>query len=124
MPRPVRVRLALLAALFLAGAGMAAYLLWSRNSGSGPTEDNAPVGPAADPRLTFDTPCRTVRPGVAYIGDASCAPCHKDLSDSFHRHPMGRSAVLLSDPPDGVEKYGHSPPHFPAFGNAEYSVET
>ena len=40
------------------------------------------VGPAAecppelDPRLTFATPYRNVRPDVEYVGDPSCANCH------------------------------------------------
>jgi len=124
MPRPVRVRLLVLAAVVTLGAGAAAYFLrpWNSPHDGGPPPDSG--APPPDPRLTFDTPFRNVRPGVAYVGDARCALCHKDLASSFHHHPMGRSAVLLSDPPDGVEKYGPSPPHFPAFGNAEYLVES
>ena len=50
-----------------------------------------------DPRVTFDTPYRNVRPDVAYVGDVTCIPCHKDLCDSFHQHPMGRSAAFWAD---------------------------
>jgi predicted CXXCH cytochrome family protein len=119
------VRLIVLAAVVALGAGAAAYFWrpWSSGRDGGPPPDSS--GPPPDPRLTFDTPFRNVRPGVAYVGDATCAQCHKDLTDSFHRHPMGRSAILLSDPPDGVEKYDRAtPPRFTAFGHMEYLVET
>src|SRR5439155_13782743 len=64
-------------------------------------------------------------PDVSYVGDAACAACHRDIRDAYHRHPMGRSAVLPSEPADGVEKYDRAtPPRFTAFGNMEYLVES
>jgi hypothetical protein len=47
--------------------------------------------PAEDPRLTYATPFKNVRPDVKYVGDAACADCHAGLVESYRRHPMGRS---------------------------------
>ncbi|MBO0697614.1 MAG: hypothetical protein J2P46_04410, partial [Zavarzinella sp.] len=84
MFRPARVRLMLLAATLLAGAGTVAYVFWPSRNGAGPGPAAADDPPPPDPRLTFDTPFRNVRPDVAYVGDAACAPCHQDLCDTFH----------------------------------------
>jgi Flp pilus assembly protein TadD len=54
---------------------------------------NGPGGPPPDPRLTFATPYRNVRPDVAYVGSAICAKCHGTIAAHFRRHPMGRSAA-------------------------------
>jgi hypothetical protein len=34
---------------------------------------------------------RNVAPGVAYVGDASCASCHAEIAEAYSHHPMGRS---------------------------------
>src|SRR5437879_5158518 len=49
--------------------------------------------PLPDPREVFPTPFRNVKPGVAYVGDAACAGCHRDIDKRYHEHPMGRSAA-------------------------------
>jgi hypothetical protein len=64
-----------------------------------------PEPPPPDPRLTFATPYRNVRPGVAYVGDTACAECHAKLVASFHDHPMGQSAEWLARAVP-VERYG------------------
>ncbi|MFN7731805.1 MAG: hypothetical protein ACK5OB_07880, partial [Pirellula sp.] len=56
--------------------------------------NNTASAPVADPRLDFDSPFRNIRPHVQYVGDAKCADCHLAISDTYHAHPMGRSAVL------------------------------
>jgi Flp pilus assembly protein TadD len=124
MARPARVRLVLLVAVLLAGAGAAAYFFRSPGrTGPGPEPERAADPAPPDPRVTFDTPFRNVRPGVAYVGDAACAPCHQDVCDTFHRHAMGRSAILPTDPADGVEKFTpDARPEFTALGH-EYRVE-
>ena len=94
MSRPARVRLVLLAAVLLIAAGGLAFVFWP----FGP--DDVPLGPTVptpDPRLTFDTPFRNARPGIDYVGDAACAVCHQKIDQSYHQHPMGRSAVLGTD---------------------------
>ncbi len=35
----------------------------------------------------------TPPPQGGYVGDAACADCHQDISDSFSSHPMARSIV-------------------------------
>jgi hypothetical protein len=55
------------------------------------------VANADDPRSTFPTPYRNVRPEVKYVGDQACAACHPVQSASFHQSPMGRSLVPISD---------------------------
>src|SRR5437879_8226201 len=50
-----------------------------------------------DPRSTFPTPYRNVRPEVKYVGDQACSACHPAQSASFHQSPMGRSLVPISD---------------------------
>ena len=74
---------AALAALALAGLG-----LWRWRQ--------APPPPAAaddDPRRTYATSYRNVRPEVRYVGDAACAGCHRALAETYARHPMGRSVT-------------------------------
>ena len=61
--------------------------------------------PTQDPRLTASSPFRNVRPDVQYVGDAACAACHQALSDSYHQHPMGRSAAVPM-PGEGPERHG------------------
>src|SRR5262245_2569834 len=57
-----------------------------------------------DPRLTFATPFRNVRPDVNYVGDATCAACHPDQAEPYRRHPMGRSFAPVSHAVD-LERY-------------------
>ncbi len=55
--------------------------------------------------LSADSPYRNTRPGVAYVGDAACARCHREIADSYRGHPMGRSlkpvGAAADDPPIG-----------------------
>jgi len=56
-----------------------------------------------DPRLTFETLFRNIRPDVKFVGDKNCAQCHEELCTSFHAHPMGRSAIEAGA--DSLEQY-------------------
>ena len=57
-----------------------------------------------DPRLTFETNFRNVKPDVHYVGDAACTNCHGEICKTYHAHPMGRSAMAVaSNAP--LEKY-------------------
>jgi predicted CXXCH cytochrome family protein len=64
-----------------------------------------------DPRRTYDTPFRNVRPGVKYVGDDACAECHKDLAAKYHKHPMGRSLAPVADavPQERFDAENHNP---------------
>jgi hypothetical protein len=60
------------------------------------TEEAAPpaavaLAEPADPRLTYPTPFRNVRPEVQYVGDDACASCHTGQAETYRRHPMGQS---------------------------------
>jgi Flp pilus assembly protein TadD len=93
--RPARAKgLTLLAgvALGLLAFG-AAWKWWAGRA----TDGSAPaVAEAADPRLTYPTPYRNVRPDVSYVGDAACAECHADRAETYREHPMGRSLVPVA----------------------------
>jgi hypothetical protein len=51
---------------------------------------------SGDPRLTFATLYRNVRPEVSYVGDQACARCHGKLVRSYHQHAMGRSLAPVT----------------------------
>src|SRR5581483_2731240 len=88
--------------LFLLAVGLLSALLAAyRPFGKSPTETAAPSAQAAtysgnatpppDPRLTFPTGYLNIHPEVRYVGDQACARCHRRITDSYRRHPMGRS---------------------------------
>jgi hypothetical protein len=64
--------------------------------------------PAAGPDLVAEAVARSpflnVRPGVRYVGDASCADCHRDQAETYAHHPMGRSFAAV-DPRDPAETF-------------------
>lgn len=123
MSRPASVRLVVFVAAVLVGAGAATYILWPRDRDK-PRTDTIADSPPPDPRLTFETPFLNARPEIAYVGDAACFPCHRDITKSFHRHPMGRSAAMPETLPDGVEKFTEANrTQFTASGNIDYKVE-
>ncbi len=64
-----------------------------------------------DPRLTFPTPYRNVRPEVKYVGDGACAKCHPKFSETYHQHPMGRSLANLKSgfPLERYDEAAHNP---------------
>jgi Flp pilus assembly protein TadD len=48
-----------------------------------------------------DTPFLNARPGVAYVGDAVCAHCHREIAEAYRAHPMGRSLEPIVAANDG-----------------------
>lgn len=81
-----------------------------------------PDPPTPDPRLTFSTPFRNVKPDVKYVGDATCAACHPNIDKTFHAHAMGRSAEFVSRAP-AIEKYDAAAHNPTTVGNYELRVE-
>jgi hypothetical protein len=81
----------------LAGAGILG--LWvARRQHSSSTET-----------LAWATPYRNAKLGVKYVGDSQCAGCHREISDAYHRHSMGRSMALAGDLPiPGLPETGPS----------------
>jgi Flp pilus assembly protein TadD len=47
------------------------------------------------------SPYQNARPGVGYVGDAACARCHREISDAYRSHPMGRSLAPIASTKDG-----------------------
>jgi Tetratricopeptide repeat len=79
--------------------------------------------PPPDPRLTFATPIRNVKPHVAYVGDKACITCHDKICESYHKHPMGRSAALSVQAVE-IERYDVSARNpFSALDRFEMRVE-
>jgi tetratricopeptide (TPR) repeat protein len=96
--RPWARRLLLAAAALL--LGLLAFVAWQWRPG-----DETPEPGNPDPRLTYPTPYRNVRPEVKYVGDRACAGCHAEESAAYRQHPMGRSlAPVAAAAP--VERYG------------------
>jgi hypothetical protein len=56
----------------------------------------APSGPV-DPRLTYETPFRNVRPHVKYVGDDNCIWCHGDIATTYAEHSMGQSCFPIAE---------------------------
>jgi Flp pilus assembly protein TadD len=69
----------------------------SRDNKQHPAASNPPE--MADPRTTWKTSFRNVRPEVKYVGDAACAECHFRIVQTYRRHPMGRSLAPVAKAP-------------------------
>src|SRR5881396_2128335 len=87
---------------------------------SPPRESHADV--PGDPRLTYATPFRNVRPDVQYVGDGACAGCHAGKCGNYQRHPMGRSVAPITrgDFQDPLTEKAAK--HFAALGY-DFSIE-
>jgi hypothetical protein len=94
---PARSRLPRLAFFVAVLALLGGFVLW-RNwpRPSSPAGTASPREANEDPRLTFATPFRNVRPHVKYVGNASCAVCHPDVARTYGQHPMGRSLTTVA----------------------------
>jgi predicted CXXCH cytochrome family protein len=129
MPLPIRLsRRAIAGALLATGLAAGAVSIWfatrpGHPSAPEPEARPQPDPPTPDPRLVFDTPFRNVKPDVGYVGDEVCARCHRSIADSYHAHPMGRSAALVSKGKT-VEKYDPSGHTRFASGPFELEVDT
>jgi Flp pilus assembly protein TadD len=64
-----------------------------------------------DPRRTFQTPYRNVRPEVKYLGDAACAKCHSKIAETYRLHPMGQSLATQMNglPLERYDDAAHNP---------------
>src|SRR5207302_9376872 len=83
----------ILALIVLVGVVVFALYRWNGNKPP-PVADLSQSD--QDPRLTYDTPLRNVRPDVKYVGDQACASCHFDKMETYRRHPMGRSLAPIA----------------------------
>jgi hypothetical protein len=99
-------------ALVLGGLALGAWLLWR----GGPAPAALP-----DPRLTYLSPYRNVRPEVAYVAEERCAECHADIAAKYRMHPMGRSLGTVADVSELEDYSAAMQPTFTAAG-FEYRV--
>lgn len=96
LPAP-SYQLRLLAALTLS-LGVAATLQAGHGAGGG-SGKLVPhlLSPYPSPATSAtDAESLNTRPGVKYVGDEACLPCHQDKFDSFKRTGMGRSMSIPS----------------------------
>jgi tetratricopeptide (TPR) repeat protein len=93
-------RLILLGLVFVLLA-LLAFAWWRRGTGSTQREGLPP----------FASPYQNVLPGVAYVGDETCAQCHPSQAASYRQHPMSRSLAPLARS-ESLERYdlsAHNP---------------
>lgn len=76
--------------LLLAISGLI-WVVWQRGHGASGGDGGAVSWPRS--------PWKNARLDVAYVGDAACARCHGEISETFRRHPMGRSLAPISSAP-------------------------
>ncbi|HEV2970494.1 MAG TPA: tetratricopeptide repeat protein [Pirellulales bacterium] len=111
-PRPIYQRVLIAAALAVVGV-IGWYIFFHDDLQAMPPNSPEPIAylPPPDPRLTFPTPFRNVKPDVRYVGDAKCASCHDEIDKTFHAHPMGRSAEFIgkSQPVERFDATAHNP---------------
>jgi predicted CXXCH cytochrome family protein len=98
--------------LLVGGLALIAWLLCR----SGPAPAALP-----DPRLTYPSAFRNVRPDVAYVPEERCAECHADIAAKYRRHPMGRSLAPVAAEPAFEDYSEAAQPTFEAAG-FEYRV--
>jgi cytochrome c-type biogenesis protein CcmH/NrfG len=76
--------------------------------------------------VSADSPYPNARPGVAYVGDAACARCHREISQAYRAHPMGRSLAPIGSaavgPPSPAGSAAGAGVSFEAHG-VQYTVE-
>ena len=102
--------------------GLLTWNIWKSTRPQSASVATIVVAPALDPRLTYETPYRNVRPEVKYVGSQACAACHRGVCASYRDHPMGRSMSLVSQA-SRIERYdaaAHNP--FEKFG-FDFQVE-
>lgn len=70
-------------------------------------DDIHPDPSPEDPRLAYSGPFRNVKPDIKFVGDQVCTECHTDICNTYHAHPMGRSAEFMNNA-SPLEKYDGS----------------
>lgn len=109
-PQPSsRRRLAALVAILVLAVAVGVF--WRLRPEGLVSPKSSLLPPPIDPRLTGESPYLNVRPEVHYVGDESCAGCHRGISASFHKHPMGQSLAPVTSSFD-LERYvadSHNP---------------
>src|SRR5258708_7939932 len=80
-----------------------------------PLKNPAGASEAAPPPPVSASAYLNTRSDVAYVGDARCAKCHREISETYAAHPMGQSLRKMeARDADGFERDG--PASFAAEG--------
>ena len=100
-PRRVPLRRAAVAVVALLAIGIA-WARWTspRRNGSSSAKISHRSTGARD--IYADTPFKNARPGVAYVGDAACIRCHREIALVYRSHPMGRSLAPVGGTGEGL----------------------
>ncbi len=94
----VRITLLVCLAGLVALGGWAAWATRSFWLTEPPRDQTEP--PIEEPvvlRPAFVSPFLNTKPGVKYVGDATCAECHAELVESYRHHPMGRALAPVTE---------------------------
>ena len=104
-----RIVLVLAAVLAVVGS-LIAYLSW-------PT-----AGKVSLHQNDTGSPYKNTRLEVKYLGDEACIRCHTEITQSYRRHPMGRSLSPIASAPATEGDATRGRPLFEAQG-FEYAIE-
>ena len=86
-------------AVFLVGLGWSAWPLPCATLGPRPKT----LGGSIHTRDVYaDSRFKNVGAELAYVGDAACARCHREIAEAYHSHPMGRSLAAIADTSGGA----------------------
>ena len=112
-------------AAFLGVALLLAGIVWAawpalRTIGGPRTRPSGRSLPTRD--VSADSPYLNARPGVAYVGDAACARCHREIAQAYRSHPMGRSLAPVGSAADGSPAGAGAGVSFEAQG-VHYAIE-
>src|SRR4051794_7609058 len=93
----------LLSALLLS-AGIV-WTLFAPIRGGGGLKSNSVAGSRKPRDVYAGAAYANAKPGVAYVGDEACVRCHREISEDYRTHPMGRSLARIQavrgSPPTG-----------------------
>jgi hypothetical protein len=78
-----------------------AWALWTSLQGVGGFSAKTPGSSRRVRDVYAESPFLNARPGVAYVGDAACARCHREITVAYRSHPMGRSLAPVGGAGEG-----------------------
>lgn len=80
-------------AAICAGSGILVWWVF----GCSKTPEIPPIDPQQDSSAAVQPMGKPPRPSEKYAGSKACVLCHKKICDSYHSHPMARSAAAVSE---------------------------
>jgi len=102
--RKLAARVIVLPAALLLFAGIVSTLVAPIRRGGG-RNSNLVAGSRKPRDVYAGTIYANAKPEVAYVGDEACVRCHREISEDYRTHPMGRSLARIQavrgTPPTG-----------------------